>query len=102
MPFVVLLFPSVLASAFDALGDHLHGGLERNLLPCFSVRPAIQDVLFTMRSGDELERRRPFRAEAAVRNRRTWIALNIDDLLIFDVHQLSAPHPAVRADGRDG
>ena len=54
-----------------------------------------------MRAGHELERRRAFRAEAAVRYRRPRVAFDIDDLLVLYVDQLAAADGAVGTNGRD-
>ena len=52
-----------------------------------------------MRAGDQLERRRAFGTQAAVRDGRSRIAFDIDDLLVLDIDELAAAHRAVRANG---
>ena len=56
-----LVFPVFVARLLHALGHHVHGLLERDLLPLRAVRAAVENVLHAMRAGDQLERRRAFR-----------------------------------------
>jgi hypothetical protein len=50
-------------------------------------------------SGNELEGRRAFRAEAAFRDGGVRVALDIRDPVVLDVHELCTPDRAVRTDG---
>ena len=52
-----------------------------------------------MRSGNELKRGRAFGTKAAYGDRRIGIALDIDNLFIFDVDKLPASDRTVRANG---
>lgn len=61
--------------------------------------PSIEDALFAMLAGDELKCSGPFRAKATTRNGGIRIAFNIDDFLVFDVHQLTAAYRTVGTDG---
>src|SRR4029079_12640713 len=45
-----LLLPALLARADDALGDHLHRLIERQLLPARAVGTAILDLVFPQRA----------------------------------------------------
>src|SRR5262249_12681874 len=78
-----------------------HRLTQREDLPLGSTRPAVEDLLDPMVSGDQLERGRALRTEASARDGRVIVALDVGDLPVLDVNLLSAPHGAVRTDGAD-
>src|SRR5205823_12474711 len=61
----VLLLPVLVAGPEDALDDHLHRVLERELLPRVSVRAAVLDLVLAQRPLHIVLRGGAFRAEAA-------------------------------------
>src|SRR5579862_7554819 len=96
---LVVRLPMFVAGLLHALGNHVHGALERDALPCLAVRAPVKNVVHAMRAGDELKCRSAFWTQAAVRDGRTRIALNVDDLLVLDIDELAAADAAIRADG---
>src|SRR5262249_45024636 len=60
-----LLLPGRLARLEEAIHDHLHRALERELLPLGAVGTAVLDPVFAKRPGGEALGRGPFRAEPA-------------------------------------
>jgi hypothetical protein len=99
LAFFGLVLPMFVASFFDAGGHHVHGLIERDLLPRLRVWAPVEDVMDAMGSGYKLECCGTFRAEAAVRDGRARVAFNVDDLFILDVHLLAAADSAVGTDG---
>src|SRR5581483_7748032 len=81
----------------DAVGDHVHRVVEREVLPLRRVRPAVLDAVLTGGAGGELQRRRALRAQPAAADGRVGITLDLRDLAVLDVDELAAPDGAVRA-----
>ena len=69
-------------------------GIFSHSVPCGR---AIEHVVNAMRARDQLESRGALRAQAAVGNRRSGVAFDVDDLLVLHVHQLAAADRAIRA-----
>ena len=98
---VSLIFPVAIAGFFHPFRDHIHSAIERENLPLRSMRTAVKHISNPVFCGYELKRRRPFGAEAPMRNRRGGVALDIDDFFVLDVDQLRASDCAIRADRSD-
>src|SRR5829696_1092837 len=95
---LVLDLPVVLAGADDALGDHVHRRLELDLLPLRPARPAVLDLGEATGLLDQLARGRALRAQRALVDRRARVALDVDELAVAGVHDLTAADGAVGAD----
>ena len=98
---LVDVLPGAVAAVDDPVGDHLHRPLERQVLPLRAEGPAVLDGRDAPRAVDKLLARRSLRAEAAARDWRIRIALDLHDALTFDVHALPAADGAVGADALD-
>src|SRR6185369_4030953 len=96
-----LVLPGPRARLDDAVGDHLHRLLERELLPIGAVRPPVLDLVLAERVVRVRLRRGALRAQPAARDRARRVALDLDDLAVLDVDELSAADGAVRADRVD-
>src|SRR4051794_14534899 len=96
---VQLLLPGLPARLDDPVGHHVQRLVQRQPFPVRAVRAAVQDVVAPGRAGGQLERAGALRAESSAVDRRVRIALDLDDLLVLDVHVLGAADPAVWADG---
>ena len=88
----------LLARVEHPVGDHVHRRVEVELLPLGGVRRAVAHLGQALRPGDQLLARRTLGAQAASRDRAVRVALDLDDLAVFDVHLLRAPDRAERAD----
>src|SRR5258708_3701297 len=95
--FFVLFAEGGLARLIDTLRHAVHGPVQRFIFPLRAVRSAIFDRCPAPLIDVQLEACGTFGAEAAAIDRTVLVALNIDDLAIFDVHTLSAANRAVRA-----
>ena len=91
------ILPVLLARLEVALGNHRHSGLAIKLDPLFRLWSAVEDVGHAPGSVDELLARGTLRAQAATRDWRVGVALDLDDLVVFDVHALAAANGAVGA-----
>src|SRR4051812_27881366 len=98
---VVPRFPGLVAGLLHALGDHLHRLLERDDFPFRPARPPVQALVDAMRAGDELEGGGALRTEAATRNGRVFVTLDVEDAPILDEDLLSATDGAVRTNALD-
>src|SRR6266498_2669406 len=98
---LVVLLPGLLAGLDDPVGDHLHGPLERELLPLGAMGPPVLDLGLAQRGGDQALGRRALGAEATARDRAVGVALDLGDLLVLHEHELAATDRAVGADRAD-
>src|SRR5207302_8933632 len=85
----------------DPVGDHLHRLIERQFLPSGAVGAAVLDLELAQAAVDELFAGRSLGAEAAAGDGAGRIALDLGDLLVLDVDELTAAHGAVGADRAD-
>src|SRR5438270_148317 len=98
---VVHLLPGGVPGGDDAVGDHVHRLVERELLPSGAVGPPILDLELPRGAVHQLLTGRALRAKTAAGDGAGRVTLDLGDLLAFDVHQLAATHGAVRADRPD-
>ena len=82
----------------EAVGHHVDGGLEIEVLPFGRPRRAVEHLELPPRRIDQLLAGRTLGAQSASRDRRVRVTLDLDDPLILDVHPLTAADRAVRAD----
>src|SRR4029077_641055 len=101
VPVRVGVLPAPAPGVEDPVGDHIHRRAQVELLPRGPVRRAVQHLLLPLRAGDELPAGRALRAQPPAGDRAVRVALDLDDLLVFDVHALRATDRAVRADRGD-
>src|SRR5204863_4485061 len=94
---VDLPLPSLATRRDDAVGDHVHRGVEREVFPVLAVRPAVAHLVLTVRARGELQAGRPLRAEPPAADRRVGVALDLDHPAVAHEHVLAAPDGAVRA-----
>src|SRR5262249_17308616 len=94
----VRLLPGACTCVDDAVGDHVHRLLERELLPVGAVRPPVLDLVLAHRARDVPARCGALRAETTARDRAVRIALDLDDLTALDVHARAAADGAVGTD----
>src|SRR5262249_50687709 len=95
------LTESLVARLLDALGDAVHGPVERlALVPVGGAGRPIPDLGDAVGIDDKLERGRPLGAERPGVDRAVGVALDIDDLAaaLVDADQLAAADGAVGAD----
>ncbi len=98
---LVLVLPFVVTRLLHALRHHFHRLIERDFFPLRAMRAAVENVGDAMRARHQLERGRALRTQAAIRDRRCRIALNVDNLLVLQIDQLAATDRAVGADRTD-
>src|SRR5690606_16649268 len=77
---VVVRLPAALAGGDHALGDHVHRGLELELLPRRRARPAVEDLREPPGLLDELARGRALGAQRPLVDGRARVALDVDEL----------------------
>ena len=87
-----------LAGLDDPVGDHVHRGVEVEVLPLGAVRPPVADLRDPGRRGHQLLAGAALGAQPAARDRAGRVALDLDDLLVLDEHLLRAADGAVGAD----
>ena len=99
---LLLLDEVLLAGVVVALGDLLVHPLQRLLLPLLRAGRAVERLGRPQRVVGELDGRRALGAEPAQRVRRVRVALDVDDLAVLGVDQLTAADRAVRTDAGEG
>jgi len=85
----------------DAVGDHVHGSVEVEVLPHGPVGSAVAHLVHTARAGRHLQARRTLRAESSPADGGVRVPVDVDGLLILRVDVLDASDSAVRTDRLD-
>src|SRR6266702_2452156 len=92
------LHKSLIARLFDALRDLLHSPVERFDFPVVAIGCAVEDLRQAAGIDGVLERRGAFGTERAVVDGAIGIALNIDNLAVFNIDVEATAHSAIGAD----
>ena len=94
---LVEVLPGVARVLDHSVGDHLHRGVELEVLPLGAVGPAVAHLRLAQRAGDEVLAGGALGTQPAARDRAVGVALDLDDLLVLDEDLLAAPDGAVGA-----